>query len=987
MSRLFRQLRIVMATRQPTGLCLLAVILSAFLLSACVQPRTNNASLPLSSINELPLDPLLRIETGMHTAAISSVDFDTRHRFLLTTSHDKTARVWDFTTGDLLTTLRVPSGHGRIGRLESGAISPDGNIIAVGGWTGKLHGPKKVYIFDRKSGKITNLLNGPAAVILHLSFSPSGKYLAATTGKGGGMYVWNTSNWSLHFQDTEYGEETHWVDFDKNGRLVTASYDGFVRLYDSNFKLITMRGIAGGREPDSVVFAPDGKLIAVGFYDSTKINILSGTNLSYLYTPDTGKIGKGSLGAVGWSANGQFLYGGGKRDLADKWQLLQWSGKGKKNRKKLLTKTSDRVVAVRPISRQKLIFATADPAIGVIKSTGNISWLKRSGSADFYGSPSGLRLNRDANHVELSFNPKKRKSISFSLTANGVSLQAERLHPLEVNGPNVRTEELMITQWEHQNYRHYTQPLRNGQSIRLEKFETSRSAAIRRNGQGFVLGTNWFVRSYDAEGNLRWRIPVQTAWAVNISGNGDVVVAALRDGTIRWYDWDDGRELMSLFLYNDGEDWVVWTPDGFFDHSPGGEKLIGFQMNKGWGQVPDFISIGQMYDSLYRPDIFIAGFLDDDKQYKSATRKVNLNKVIKSGMPPKVTIQLPSTNARKNSIRVKVQLTAGDSGLGQVVYRVNGITRLEENQQRNAENKKTLLFEKELPLEPGKNTIEVTAYNGNNTIESRPAVATVYRKISAKERKRRPSLYILAIGVNKYRDHALELRYPVEDARVFADTLSQCSRILFQDITVELILDNKVTQKNLGKVFQRLSAIMQPDDVFVLYTAGHGLSVAGNYYFLPWDLIYKNEQSVVKHGISREALQRFLAMIPANKAVILLDTCNAGAFTTVSSRGLNEKAAISKLTRATGRAIIMASTSTQEAYEGYKGHGVFTWTLIEALKGQADQQGDRDGIITVNELAEFVMEEVPKITMEKWQYEQFPLQDLTGRSFPVGLVQ
>src|SRR5262245_15690005 len=67
------------------------------------------------------------------------------------------------------------------------------------------------------------------------------------------------------------------------------------------------------------------------------------------------------------------------------------------------------------------------------------------------------------------------------------------------------------------------------------------SVAVSR--RGFVLGTDWWLRSFDAEGRQRWRQPVPAvAWAVNQSEDGRFVVAALGDGTIRWYDAGSGRE-------------------------------------------------------------------------------------------------------------------------------------------------------------------------------------------------------------------------------------------------------------------------------------------------------------------------------------------------------------------------------------------------------------------------------------------------------------
>jgi len=149
-----------MTKQLPVRATNLVFFLSALLLVACVQPSPNNHSLAISRTDTLPAEPILRIENGMHTAAISSIDIDAKHRFIVTTSYDKTARVWDFATGNLLTTLRIPSGYGQVGMLECGAISPDGKTIAVGGWTGSERGIKYIYIFDWVSGKIIRKLSG-----------------------------------------------------------------------------------------------------------------------------------------------------------------------------------------------------------------------------------------------------------------------------------------------------------------------------------------------------------------------------------------------------------------------------------------------------------------------------------------------------------------------------------------------------------------------------------------------------------------------------------------------------------------------------------------------------------------------------------------------------------------------------------------------------------------------------------------------------------
>ena len=175
---------------------------------------------------------------------------------------------------------------------------------------------------------------------------------------------------------------------------------------------------------------------------------------------------------------------------------------------------------------------------------------------------------------------------------------------------------------------------------------------------------------------------------------------------------------------------------------------------------------------------------------------------------------------------------------------------------------------------------------------------------------------------------------------------------------------------------------VQPNDVFVLYLAGHGTVMDdGRYYFIPWELRYENQEALRNESLDQTKLRKLLGSILAQKSLVLLDTCNAGAF---AVRGLSEKAAIDRLMQATGRNVLAASSKNQWAFEGHGGHGVFTYALLQGLGGSADQRGDGDGMVSVRELADFVRDEVPRITMEKWHYRQIPMRQMHGDPFPIG---
>jgi WD40 repeat protein len=325
-----------------------------------------------------PTDPILRIETGMHTAPIKGIGVDAAERFLLTASDDKTLRLWNLATGELLTTYYVPLGKTPDeGKLYSGAISPDGEWVVGAGWTGdEWDNQYSIYLFQRANGKLVKRLSGLEDVIGHLCFSPDGQYLGATLGSLG-VRIWHTQTWQLIFADRKYEDSSYWCDFDQQNRMVTTSDDGYLRLYapqGEGFALVIPPIEApGGKVPWAVVFSPNGDKIAVGFYDSTNVNVLDGKTLALLYAPDTTGIdnkGNNHLSSVAWSLDGNSLYAGGSygNDLGT--VVLQWPQVGQGTPYTVWQASSDTIADLRSLSNERIVYGVMDPAFAVLDSMG-----------------------------------------------------------------------------------------------------------------------------------------------------------------------------------------------------------------------------------------------------------------------------------------------------------------------------------------------------------------------------------------------------------------------------------------------------------------------------------------------------------------------------------------------------------------------------------------------------------------------------------------
>src|SRR5262249_27515432 len=144
-----------------------------------------------------------------------------------------------------------------------------------------------------------------------LRFSPDGSCLAVGLGGRSGIRIWRSIDWQQIGEDHDYDGKVYALNFAKDGQLATTSYDGLVRLYDADLRLTRKAKAPGGVRPYGIAFSPDGKNLAVGYDDTTKIDILSVDTLTRRYSADTSGINNGNLASVSWSADGRTLFSGG----------------------------------------------------------------------------------------------------------------------------------------------------------------------------------------------------------------------------------------------------------------------------------------------------------------------------------------------------------------------------------------------------------------------------------------------------------------------------------------------------------------------------------------------------------------------------------------------------------------------------------------------------------------------------------------------------
>jgi WD40 repeat protein len=960
----------------------------------------------------------------MHVAPLWSIAVDRAGQYVVSVSHDRTARVWSLADGKLVRVLHPPIGETFVDvksglvpispKIHAVAISPDGRLVAVGGSSppGMFTDPLGargdepdskewvIYLFERERGRLIKRIDGPVGRIASLAFSPDGQHLAASLRDG--FRVFRLPGGEQLAAESENRSAlvslpslvVAWL---PDGGLVSVSVDlggssglvSVVRRYDARFKRTATAKVPGGTLFTFLVaVSPDGSRLVVGYDFPSGVHVLATRDLSLLYSVDTQGINV--LTTVSWAADGERLYAGGSNSLKGEVQIVCWeqAGRGKRS---VLSTGHNELVGLHALPGGALVWGSRDPALGVLDGNGKVRWALGPEGGDYRDTK--LLVNHDGSGVQFDLNVG-REPHRFVLGQREVIAG-----PMDVQGfarPRVAALGLTVTDWKDQK-----EPKINGQLLSNMGLDRSHSLAISPRGDRFVLGMWLSLRLFGSNGNeiQRARTP-GIAWAVNFTGDGRHVVAALGDGTIRWYGLPNLDERLALYLRRTDLAWVVWTPQGFFDAGKGGERLIGYLLNPGADPAGQryrdadreavLVRAEQLAEQFRRPDLVSQALTEQGhaRVADAAYRLGDVRKVLAQGLPPEVEILSPGGEQTGHDYLLEFKVMDRGGGIGRIEYFVNG--RLIEQAELRGElaqlpGQAPGTIRRPISLNQGENDIVVRVTNARNVWSDPESVKRI-----AFTPELKPTLWVLTVGITDYDEDSLKLKFPAYDSEEFEKTIRLTARKIYGERNIRVVpLRNKdATRERLRQAFRSIKDSIQPEDTFIVHLAGHGMTFEGRYHFLPVDAVHRNQQSLVNSSLGYEELRSLMAN-RATKSLVLLDTCDAGAFVQGESgivklqevRAGGIKSAMEQLSGAVGAHVIGASASITQG--GIKNHGVFTYALLNGLKGKAAERG----VVTVGSLATYLDREVPDLSEKLLGYSQRPVQRLLGHLFPVGIPE
>ncbi len=912
------------------------------------------------------------------------------------------------TEGALVT--RTIGGHD--GAVVATAFSRDGKLVATSG------ADNVIRIREVASGADVQALRGHAMAVMDVAFSRDGRSLAVAGTQAVGL--WDVGSGDLRralFLPEEFRrqlwEETfatrHYLSSDGRFLVAGSTKAPLAKVWDTSTGAeLSSVALAPGRELSNAAFSPDGKALAVIDRNDAQARAPRGRPAPIISPIDTSqtdprklakemrKYGKKLQSKEFQETMAKMAEAAQSGNFAEATALMDAAGLVPEGSRPLDVAYALRLVDVstgQPV-RELPFPPTRTQAI-------------QQGASDAQLAQAVIAISSDGRRVALC--PEPMAPITVADAATGQQLVAittstmptaqslsrfTMYHPFAIawspDGKLLATTGFEIEYGRSANDLHYGDVTdlwdpQTGQRVRrlTGSSDSGRTLAFSRDGSILATsGGNGAVQLWDvATGRPLRRLDGHASGVYSLSFGPDdrFLVSGSADGSARLWDPKTGESLATLICSQNGSDWLVATPDGLFDGSPGGWNQILWRFSE------DIFKVAPV--ESYFAEFFYPGLLGDLLAGKRPKAAVNIAQ--KNRDLPTVAIALAGdAGGPVSSRRVKVRVTVADAPGGAKdvrLFRDGSLVKVWHGDV--LEGRQSAALETDVTLVAGENRLTAYAFNRDN-VKSLDGVLAVK---GADALKRPGTLHVLAVGVNAYANPEFDLRYAVPDATDFAEEVERQQRKLGAYPTVEVtrLVDRDATKANILLAIGRLAGDVReppsdapaavraiapagPEDAVVIFFAGHGTAQSDRFYLLPHDLGYAGPRAgldatglrdILAHGISDLELEQALEQVDAGHALLVIDACHSGQAleSEETRRGPMNSKGLAQLAYEKGMYVLTAAQSYQAALEATElGHGLLTYALVEeGLKTASADEAPRDGSVVIREWLDFATNRVP----------------------------
>lgn len=446
------------------------------------------------------------------------------------------------------------------------------------------------------------------------------------------------------------------------------------------------------------------------------------------------------------------------------------------------------------------------------------------------------------------------------------------------------------------------------------------------------------------------------------------VITGGADGRVRVWNLDNGANIAEIVATLNG--WAVLDGQGRFDGSQQGVSDVEWAANQ--TELP----IDNFSQDYYEPGLLAKSF-SSQPAFVSAPATAVADGVY---LPPATTMTAPPGPYQAGQpLDLTINATDRQGGIGEVRLYQNGklvsrdALQSENNGTSNGATVRTSIYRVQIAVGP--NHFEALATN-DQRVDGPPAALDV----AVAGTPPLPTLHLVTIGINKYKDKRLDLDYGSVDARAMFTALNRTASV-FDKVIEYRLQDEAATRQNILDLLATLRA-SRPSDELVIYYAGHGEVYGKEWYLIPSDVKTATAADQMASSISATELRDAISHIGAERILLFIDACKSGGSIETLASALDRKV-LREVARDSGVAILAATRSDQLAVElPALGHGAFTYVLLQGIAGQADRD-PADGHITAEKLLRYSVEKLPTLTEQYGILPQVPVAYRRGSDFVV----